>query len=166
MNTNKAKRAAPRTRSAKGDGLKLDLLPDLLGYRLRRAQLSVFHDFVDAMASDGLTPGQFGLMTLIGANPGVNQSRLAEAIGVDRSTMVTALNRLEKRDWISRSPSPSDRRAFAVTLTALGQSVLARSKRRVRAHEKRIAESLSANQHKSLMELLDLLSQGSAAAPK
>jgi DNA-binding MarR family transcriptional regulator len=159
----KTKRTA-RTGSSASNGLKMDVLPELLGYRLRRAQLGVFRDFVDAMASDGLTPGQFGLLTLIGANPGLNQSRLAEAIGVDRSTMVTALNRLEGRGWIERGPSPSDRRAFAVSLTELGQTVLARSKRRVRAHEKRIAGNLSPSQRETLMTLLDALTPGNAAA--
>jgi len=166
MKSNSKKQASTRAQATKASDLKLDLLPDLLGYRLRHAQLSVFRDFVRSMASDGLTPGQFGLMTLIGANPGLNQSRLAEAIGVDRSTMVTALNRLEGRDWIERRPSPSDRRAFAVSLTALGQTVLARSKRRVRAHEKRIAGSLTPAQHETLMELLEALTPGNAATPK
>ncbi len=146
-----------RAKAKYAESLKLDLLPELLGYRLRQAQLSVFRDFAESMASDGLTPGQFGLMTLIGANPGLNQSRLAEAIGVDRSTMVTALNRLEGRGWIERTPSPSDRRAFKVSLTSTGQTVLARSKRRVRTHEKRIAASLTEAQHKTLMTLLDAL---------
>lgn len=157
MKSNTNSRATKRAPVKNGESLKLDLLPDLLGYRLRQAQLSVFRDFAETMASDGLTPGQFGLMTLIGANPGLNQSRLAEAIGVDRSTMVTALNRLEGRGWIDRAPSPSDRRAFKVSLTPLGQTVLARSKRRVRTHEKRIAATLSPAQHEALMTLLDAL---------
>ncbi len=165
MKANSKKPVTTQERAAKGGDLKLDLLPNLLGYRLRRAQINVFRDFVHSMASDGLTPGQFGLLTLIGANPGLNQSRLAEAIGVDRSTMVTALNRLEGRGWIERGPSPSDRRAFAVALTALGQTVLARSKRRVRAHEKRIAGTLSSGQRETLMDLLEALTPGNAATP-
>lgn len=162
--------ANAKNRAARGDApggnnaLKRDLLPELLGYRLRQAQLGVFRDFVDAMASDGLTPGQFGLLTLIGANPGLNQSRLAEAIGVDRSTMVTALNRLEGRGWIARGPAPTDRRAFAVALTKAGQAVLARSKRRVRAHEKRIATLLTPAERETLMTLLETLAQGTGAA--
>ena len=160
------KQATKQASTTKDNGLKLDLLPELLGYRLRRAQLGVFRDFVGSMASDGLTPGQFGLLTLIGANPGLNQSRLAEAIEVDRSTMVTAVNRLEGRGWIERGPSPTDRRAFAVSLTALGQTVLARSKRRVRAHEKRIARTLSPAQRETLMKLLNELTPGNAAGPK
>ena len=157
MKPNTNNRSAKRAKAKNGEGLKLDLLPELLGYRLRQAQLSVFRDFAETMASDGLTPGQFGLLTLIGANPGLNQSRLAEAIGVDRSTMVTALNRLEGRGWIERAPSPSDRRAFEVSLTPAGQAVFARSKRRVRTHEKRIAAALSPTQHQTLMTLLDAL---------
>ena len=80
MKSNANSRATRRPPAKNGESLKLDLLPDLLGYRLRQAQLSVFRDFAETMASDGLPPGPFGLMPLIGATPGLNQSRLAEAI--------------------------------------------------------------------------------------
>ncbi len=62
------------------DRLDFDILPQLLGYQLRRAQLRMFTDFASAMAEVQITPGQFGVLVLIEANPGSSQSALARAI--------------------------------------------------------------------------------------
>ena len=73
-------RAAPRSRT---DGeLAHGLLPGLVGYQLRLAQLAVFRDFEVSTVGLGLTPGRFGMLVLIEANPGVTQSGLARAVGL------------------------------------------------------------------------------------
>ena len=80
--------------------LKPGALPQLLGYRLRLAQQAVFRDF--AASVQGLSPGRVGLLIFIDANPGVTQSRLAEAVERDRSTMVGVLDQLQARGLIER----------------------------------------------------------------
>ena len=64
-------------------------LPGLLGYRLRLAQQAVFRDFAASVGE--VSPGRVGILLLIEANPGVTQSRLAQAVPLDRSTMVGVL---------------------------------------------------------------------------
>ena len=64
--------------------LKPGLLAGLLGYRLRVAQQAVFRDFAREIPE--ASPGRAGILLLIDANPGVTQSRLAQAVGIDRST--------------------------------------------------------------------------------
>jgi len=75
-------------------------LSGLIGYRLRRAQQELFRDF--AASIPDLSPGRAGLLLLIEANPGVTQSRLAQAVALDRSTMVGVLDALEARGWLER----------------------------------------------------------------
>lgn len=127
-------------------------LPGLLGYALRRAQVAAFADFARAIPE--LTPGQFGVLALIDANTGLSQSELGEALGVDRSTVVATLDRLQARGLIARGPSPTDRRAHALRLTAAGRALLADAGRRVRAHEARIAAALEPDERRRLIELL------------
>src|ERR1051325_4818266 len=67
-------------------GLKPGILPGLLGYRLRVAQQALFRDFQVTVAE--LSPGRVGILLLVEANPGVTQSRLAQAVSLERSTMV------------------------------------------------------------------------------
>ena len=133
------------------------LLPTLLGYALRRTQSAVFADFAATFAKAGetLTPGEFGLLVLVERNAGMSQMALARALGIDRSTLVPILNRLQARGFLLRNASPTDGRTHALALTPAGEKALARFARLVRAHEKRIAGGLSAAETRALIELLD-----------
>jgi DNA-binding MarR family transcriptional regulator len=130
-------------------------LPDLLGFRLRLAQQAVFRDF--AASVHGLSPGRVGLLIYIDANPGVTQSRLAEAAERDRSTMVGVLDLLEGRGLIERRRG-ADRRTNGLWLTRAGRVLLARALRGIARHEQRIAARLTAGERRRLLELLGKIS--------
>lgn len=130
------------------------ILPELLGYHLRRAQLVVFADFARSMTGVDLTPGQFGVLARIAANPGLTQSALGRAVGIERSTVVSVIDRLEKRGLVVRGEAEGDRRANALALSAEGQKLLREATRRVRLHERRIARGLSPAEAKALFALL------------
>src|SRR5205814_10177301 len=83
-----------------GHALKPGILPGLLGYRLRLAQRALFRDFAASVAE--LSPGRVGILLLIEANPGVTQSRLAQAVSLERSTMVGVLHALQDRGLVER----------------------------------------------------------------
>ncbi len=138
------------------------LLPSLLGYMLRRTQSAVFGDFAAtfAKAGEALTPGEFGLLVLVDRNAGLSQMALARALGIDRSTLVPILDRLQGRGFLVRHRSPTDGRTHALALTPAGEKALARFSRLVRAHEKRIASGLSSAEIRTLIELLDKVHHG------
>ena len=135
----------------KRTALKQGLLPRLIGYRLRLAQQTVFEDF--AASVEALSPGRAGVLILIDANPGVTQSRLAEAVRRDRSTMVGVLDDLEDRGLIERRQG-KDRRTNGLWLTRAGRGVLERALRQIEAHERRIAAQLSRAERLRLLALL------------
>ena len=130
------------------------LLPELIGYNLRRAHDRVVGDFMTAMAGHDVTPGQFGVLTLIEANSGLNQTQLGNAIGIDRSTVVAVIDRLEDRGLVERAPSPTDRRSYALRLSPDGARLLAVLRPLVRRHEARIAADLTADERETLRRLL------------
>jgi DNA-binding MarR family transcriptional regulator len=133
------------------------ILPQLLGYGLRRAQSAVFADFAGtfAKAGEALTPGEFGLLVLVERNAGLSQMALARALSIDRSTLVPILNRLQGRGLLIRHASPTDGRTHALALTPAGEKALAKFARLVKAHEKRISSSLSAAEMRTLIDLLE-----------
>ena len=135
--------------------LKPGVLPTLLGYRLRRAQQAVFRDFASAVAE--ISPGRAGMLLLIDANPGVTQGRLAQAVGLDRSTMVGVIDALESRHLLERRRG-DDRRTNGLWLTGIGRAFVARLKRRIEGHERRVAAHLSAAERAQLLALLAKLS--------
>ncbi len=134
--------------------LDLGILPELIGYHLRRAQVHLFADFARTMAEAQITPGQFGVVSLIGANPGLTQSALARAVGIERSTMVAVIDTLQERGMVERKPSPVDRRSYALVLTGNGENLMERLLPMVRAHERNVARNLSAAEKERLIELL------------
>ena len=138
------------------------LLPSLLGYVLRRTQSAVFDDFANtfAKAGEALTPGEFGLLVLVDRNSGLSQMALARALGIDRSTLVPILDRLQARGLLMRHRSPTDGRTHALALTPTGEKALARFARLVRSHEKRIAANLSAAEIRALIDLLEKVHAG------
>jgi hypothetical protein len=87
----------------RGDAIDFGLLPGLLGYQVRQAQIAIFRDFTSSLAEDGMTPTLFGSLVLIEANPGLKQADLARALQLDRSTVVP---------W-SRSSTPSKNAAWS-----------------------------------------------------
>ena len=135
--------------------MKPGVLPTLLGYRLRLAQQAVFRDFASSVAE--LSPGRVGILLLLEANPGVTQGRLAQAVSLDRSTMVGVVDMLESRGLIERRRG-RDRRTNGLWLTAEGRALVARLKRRIQAHERRVAARLSAQERAQLLSLLEKLS--------
>jgi DNA-binding MarR family transcriptional regulator len=136
------------------DEISLGLLTSLLGYNLRRAQVAVFQNFTEVVGATELTPGQFGVLVVIDANHGLSQTQLGNALGLDRSTVVAVIDRLESRGLVTREPSPNDRRSHALHLSDTGETTLRRLTERVRAHEREIALHLSPDDQARLIELL------------
>jgi len=131
-------------------------LPGLLGYRLRLAQQAVFRDFGETVSD--LPPGRVGILLLVEANPGVTQSRLAQAVGLDRSTLVGVLHALEARGLVERRRG-EDRRTNGLHLTRVGATLVSALKRRIRAHERRVAARLTAAERAELLRLLKKLAE-------
>src|SRR5512147_231462 len=144
-----------RPRALPDTGPALGMLPDLLGYRLRLAQRAIFDDFAQSMADLEVSPGLFGLLVIVEANPGLKQTELASAAQLDRSSLVPALDKLEQRGWVERRASEQDRRVNGLWLTDAGAAALRQIKQRVLAHERRLARHLGAAERQQLVDLLD-----------
>jgi DNA-binding MarR family transcriptional regulator len=142
------------TKTDKKKGLDLGVLPSLIGYHVRLAQIEVFEDFAQTLSQFDLSPGRFGVLVLIEANPGLNQGQLAAASRLDRSTMVSVIDYLEGRGLVVRKPSPTDRRTNALWLTPKGKVLVGQMKQLIAQHEERVLADLSAAERATLIELL------------
>jgi DNA-binding MarR family transcriptional regulator len=144
----------PKPAATEADALSYGMLHGLVGYQLRLAQIALFRDFGAAFAEFDVTPGLFGALIIIEANPGLKQNQLARAIHLDRSTVVTVIDNLERRKLVERRVLPNDRRSNAIWLTRDGSALLKQLKRRVAAHEKRLVKHLSPAERETLVGLL------------
>jgi DNA-binding MarR family transcriptional regulator len=137
-----------------GQEIDFDELPSYVGYQVRRAQAKIFAEFETARAGAELTPGSFGVLTLIRANPGITQVALAAAFGVDKSTMSPVIFRLEKRGLIRREVLTSDRRRQALYLEPAAEPHYLAAREKVRAFEASVAARLSSAEQRELARLL------------
>jgi DNA-binding MarR family transcriptional regulator len=135
-------------------GIDHGILTGLVGFHLRQAQIAVFRDFVESMGPLEMTPGLFAVLVLIEANPGLKQSDLARAVHLDRSTVVSVVDNLERRRLVERRAAANDRRSNALSLTSTGAALLRRLKRRVGQHERRLARALDPGERAMLVALL------------
>ena len=132
----------------------LGILPGLLGYQLRHANLKVVGGFAERIAPYNVTAAQFGLLVLVAANPGATQAALARAFGADRSAMVRLIDRLEDAGLVDRRAREGDRRSNAIVLTGRGAVLLERLKEEVRAFEDAATACLSREETETLLALL------------
>ena len=108
----------------------------------------------EALESVGLTPALFGLLNVLAARPGANQQELGSAMGIDPSTMVTLIDKLESEGLAKRRPHPQDRRAREVSITPKGRRLLQRARKLAFEAEAEVLGGLSATERRELLRLL------------
>ena len=126
----------------------------LIGMELRRAQIASTRRFGELLGPKGVAPGQYSVLKLVVANPGRTQSALAEALRLDRSTMVPIIDRLEESGLVRRVRKPSDRRAYALQATPAGEAFLAEIEPLIAVVESDMAARLDAGERGVLLKLL------------
>jgi DNA-binding MarR family transcriptional regulator len=115
---------APARKQAKNfDSAPVD---DIIGYRLRRAQLAVFQDFMRFFSDLDLRPAEFSVLALIAANPGRKQAEIAAALAIKRANFVALINALDERGLTERRRPAGDKRSHALFLTEKGHGFVAR----------------------------------------
>jgi DNA-binding MarR family transcriptional regulator len=153
---------APTSTGAKADNNATDGgLPEMdsiVGYKLRRAQLAVFQDFIESFRTLKLRPAEFSVLALIARKPGQKQSEIAEQLGIKRANFVALMDGLERRGLAERRKSDRDKRSHALHLTQSGEQFVQRMTTTWKAHEAQVVEQLGgAEARDQLIALLDRL---------
>ena len=130
----------------------------IVGYRLRRAQLSVFQKFLAVFEELSLRPAEYSVLVLIDDNPGRKQTEIAEVLGIKRANFVTLVHGLEQRGLVERIPSTADKRANALHLTTAGKAFLTQAQARHATLEAETVARLGGPEARDrLLALLDRL---------
>jgi len=94
-----------------------------MGMRVRRAARVVANHYDKHMKPSGLKGTQFTLLNTIFMNPAANIGKLADILGLDRTTLNRNLKPLERKGLI-RSGSGKDPRTRTLALTTEGTRIL------------------------------------------
>ncbi len=142
------------------DTIDYGVLDELVGYRLRRAQLAYFNSFSSFCGELGISLGLIGVIEIVQKNPGLTQTAVAQALGNDRSAMVAAVDKLEKRNLIERRSSIQDRRSYALYLTPYGEEYYRELMAKVLAHEASFYSLMNREDKEQLLDTLARLAGG------
>jgi DNA-binding MarR family transcriptional regulator len=144
---------------------------DLLGVRRLREDLRVLEretgaPFEPDGACCGVTTAQCHTLLEIAARGPVSLAELAEALGVDASTMSRAVQGLVLIGLVAREASASDRRAVSITLTAQGRTVTKRIDRTFNTYLGAALAAVPADRRTAVLEGVGLLAAAVRALGK
>lgn len=128
---------------------------EIVGYKLRRAQLFVFQDFIESFAKMKLRPAEFSVLAIIARTPGQKQTEIAEQLGIKRANFVALMDGLERRGLAERRKAATDKRSHSLHLTPEGARFVDKMTSVWRNHEERLIERLGGPEARA--SLLDLL---------
>jgi DNA-binding MarR family transcriptional regulator len=148
-----------------------DEAPSLIppsGIPIRKAPAPLarrFHQICAAIVAEALTGTrlvqlEFAVLVFLEDVPGIDQRRLAEAMGIDRNNMSLILDQLEKRGLVRRRVNGADRRAREVYLTQAGKELRHVVQPRIGAANRRILKPLKRAEQTLFIDLLVRIVEG------
>ncbi len=103
----------------------------------------------------GFRPGCIGVLRVVAALEPVSQREVSEALLLDPSDLVTLVDILERAGLVERRRDPSDRRRYALEVTARGQLAVVRLREISRAANEELLAPLDEQERAQLAELID-----------
>jgi DNA-binding MarR family transcriptional regulator len=79
--------------------------------------------FADDLSEIGITSKHYGTLLIVKENPSITQIEAAKIQRVDRTTAGQLVDLLEQKGLLMRSRHPTDRRAYCLQITELGDKV-------------------------------------------
>lgn len=136
-----------------------------VGFMLSSLGHAVAGRFAADLEPLGLEPKEFAALRAVGAHAGDSQQAVGERLGVPASRMVALVDELEARGLLERRPSPRDRRAHALHLTAAGGKLLGDAILVAAALERELTRDLDPTARAALMEQLDRIAERLGVPP-
>ena len=128
-------------------------------------QLSrIFHHEMRKVCEENGVPVSYrGILFHLAHNDGCNQRMLAEKAGLKPSTVSITLDKMERDGYVSRERNAEDQRIMHVYLTEKGKGIHLANKKRIEELDARFGSTVSAEEKKQLIALLDKVMTGYCA---
>jgi DNA-binding MarR family transcriptional regulator len=102
----------------------------------------------------GITPREYTVLAVLAEESPLSQTRVAEILGLDRTTILKLGASLEQLGLVMRERDPADRRAYAVALTPAGEQMRKQAFRLLLDCERQFLSTLAPLERKQLHDLL------------
>jgi DNA-binding MarR family transcriptional regulator len=94
---------------------------------MQRAARNLARIFDDALRPLDLTNGQFSLLMSLNRPEPPAMKEVSTLLAMDRTTLTAALKPLERRELVTITPDPDDKRSRLLSLTPAGMRLLAKA---------------------------------------
>jgi DNA-binding MarR family transcriptional regulator len=152
--TNASRRPKANANGADDRPIRHGALANSIAFNLRRANNTALQAFARQLGRDYVRPGRFTILTLIAENPGLSQTTLGRASGLDISTLTPALDDLVRRGFIRRQRLAHNRRSYALTLTPAGVAFHREMARAATAFDRALARAVGSAEKTVLLRAL------------
>lgn len=130
--------------------------PGFLIRRLNQIHHAIFNDAL----SGKITPLQYGLLTVLNTQEGLDQTALTVELGADRTTLAATIELLEKRALLTRDTHYSDKRRKVVNITLKGKRLLEKTRQQMHEAQLRLLAPLPPEARRQFVEMMKVLVEG------
>lgn len=125
-----------------------------LNWLLHRAAQRVGDVLESAATQHGIGMRGQLVLSALRSEPGRTQLTLGAALGLDKTTLTTVLDKLEGAGLVRRQPDPTDRRVRIPTITEAGEKLQERVDHDVHIVEEELLATLDADERRILEDVL------------
>src|SRR5712692_849196 len=129
----------------------------------RRFHLICSTMIAEVLAGEEVVQLEYGTLLYLEIEAGMDQRRLAEAMGIDPSNASLIVDRLHSKGLIERRVNGADRRARELYLTPKGKALWRRLRPKTSAANERLLAPLAPSQRELFLDLLIRLIEGNRA---
>jgi DNA-binding MarR family transcriptional regulator len=143
---------------------RTEILPDIeCACATARRAARLVTQLYDEEFRGHLEAAQFALLTAIERQPAWNQSMLANALGLDKTTLSRNLSVLERRGWIERQAG-TDQRERGFRLTPAGRGLLKTARPAWKRAQARLRSAMDGEQWEQMWQALRVFTNASHQA--
>jgi DNA-binding MarR family transcriptional regulator len=138
-------------------GIPIRRVPAALARRFQQVCIAMI---AEALGGEDIVQLEYAVLMFLDDLPGIDQRRLAEALGIDRNNTGVLVEGLERKGFLDRRINGEDRRARQLSLTAKGRKVLDRVRPKIRATSERILKPLARAEQAQFIDFMVRLIEG------
>ncbi|WP_028219605.1 MarR family winged helix-turn-helix transcriptional regulator [Paraburkholderia oxyphila] len=94
-------------------------------FAVRQAARHISKLYERHLSEVGITPTQFSILSTLDRTPALTMQEMADAMVMDRTTLIRTLRPLQRSGLVSESAEPGNKRRFRLHITAAGEVKLA-----------------------------------------
>jgi DNA-binding MarR family transcriptional regulator len=123
-------------------------------YLIRRLQMISTAIIAEEFEGEDMPVSQWAVLSMVDNHPGIDQSRLAEVVSIDKTNTGRWVDQLEAKGLVERRPNDSDRRVWMLRCTPLGHKTRKRLRPRALATQERLLSCLEPADRELFIDLM------------